>query len=485
MTHQLLLCELENLSTCPLAHEAGLNITTVAWEDTSRHKNSCWGSNISDLTLNTSDTRMPMIRKPNFSDVTADLDISTLQVTVGNEGDVEGSLRRIPLIEYVNNLGEYLGGDKNTRRINLAAPRDEVILCSAQACILPLHNEGEVAFVPELFNYQSTEDNPAVLAIVSTSQGTSTHIVTQRQQKLYFNRHGQATKYLAKRLSQDRAERKVSISGDMSIEEQDRNVLVIYQIPLKNQTLKKLCVKQATGKSFILDIDLDETMESLYQKTSKSSRIPVDQIRLVYAGKTLDKGTSTNHKLTELGIPNGSTVHMVLKLRGGGMSRGAPAATGWKDFHEFDNYFESTSITRGGAAPRKKFGMEHAMLRAADKREGDFMTHLKFDLERDDQYPIRATFQFYRVTDDANIGSTLFKDISAKIESVYEMAKEKGSLVIDTSTRKTETTKKAQATTTLPAMASVPTDAKPLLSAFSDLKGQEDEKRENDFVVVK
>ncbi len=253
-----LLTEMEILHDSPqnrhFAQATGLNITTVAWEDTSRHKNSCWGKNISDLTLTTSDKRMPMIRKPNFSDVTGDLDISYLTVTVGNErniNDTNTHLNRIALKEYLDNLYKYAGAGDDTLKMNdLVLSRDEGVLCSSQACLLPLGEEGEVAFVPELFNYQSKEDNPTVLAIVATSQGTSAHIITTREQKLYFNRNGQATKYLAKRLSQDRAERKVSLKGEMTTEEQDRNVLVIYQIPLK----KYLAASRVSGRSIPRDL---------------------------------------------------------------------------------------------------------------------------------------------------------------------------------------------------------------------------------------
>ncbi len=521
MSDQLLLSEMTHLHDSTqnrlLAREAGLNITTVTWEDTSRTKNSCWGSNISDLTLNTSDTRMPMIRKPNFSDVTGDLEISHLTVTVGNEvgavddKEVQPALRRIPLTEYLENLGKYAAGN-TSKTINLALPRDEVILCSSQACILPLPEKGEVAFVPELFNYQSTEENPAVLAIVATSQGTSTHVITERQQKLLFNRHGQATKYLAKRLSQDRAERKVALTGEMTSEEQDRNVLVIYQIPLKKQRLQKIYVKSMTGKTTGIKVDPDETVQSFYEKTSRSEGIPTDQIRLVFAGKEIHTGMTnrtsrqwTKLRLTDFDIANGDTIHLVLRLRGSSdysQTRGPPAAGSATFFGsasltsacyeqeecddeddedmEWMTFSPSTqsrrpilSGARGGGA--RKFGMEHAMLRAADKSEGPFKKiPLELEIERDERYPIRATFQFYRVTDDAKIDASLFQDIAGKIESVYEMAKEKGSLVIDTSARKTETTKKTNPEP-LPAMMTVPNDSKPLFSGFSGPKSNPDD----------
>ncbi len=521
-TTTALLEEMEQLYDSPtnrlFARDAGLNITTVAWEDTARNKNSCWGMNISDLTLNTSDKRMPMIRKPNFSDVTGDLDISYLTVTVGNEIENDDeekastALRRIPLKDYLDNIGTYaVGGDTSTSRSSLALPRDEVVLCSSQACILPLEDKGEVAFVPELFNYQSTKDNPAVLAIVATSQGTSAHVITQAEQKLYFNRQGQATKFLAKRLSQDRAERNVTQKGEMTTEEQDRNVLVIYQIPLKKQPLKTLYVLTLTGKKIAIDIDVDETVQSLFQKVSSSEGIPADQLKLVNAGHLDLKQEGPTRKLSEFDFSNGDTIHAVLKLRGGrGQTRGGDnscvytilASLGGPNFFEgkasgyayeeceeddvCDEEFmdcalsstrsASTSSRRGRG--RQRHGMEHAMLRAADTSEGVF-EKVSMSLERDERYPIRATFQFYRVTDDAVISKELFSDISSKIESVYNMAKDKGSLVIDHSSRPTESSTIPQ--NKLADLPSVPLGVNPLFAGFA---AASDVEQGDDFVVI-
>ena len=107
------------------------------------------------------------------------------------------------------------------------------MLTSSQACVLPLEASGEVEFVPQIYSYQGRQDDPTVLMIVASNQGTSAHLLTGRQQKLMFNRGGKATKFLAKRLQQDRAERNVSLQGAMTSDETDRNSLFLVQIPLK------------------------------------------------------------------------------------------------------------------------------------------------------------------------------------------------------------------------------------------------------------
>lgn len=40
-----------NSQLSSLANKYGLNISSVTWEDTSRTKGSCYGDNISDMTL--------------------------------------------------------------------------------------------------------------------------------------------------------------------------------------------------------------------------------------------------------------------------------------------------------------------------------------------------------------------------------------------------------------------------------------------------
>jgi hypothetical protein len=67
-----------------LAQKNGLQILNLTWEDTGRYKNSSVGPNISDMTIQVGTKRkdaagydltlMPVIRYPNFSDTTADID---------------------------------------------------------------------------------------------------------------------------------------------------------------------------------------------------------------------------------------------------------------------------------------------------------------------------------------------------------------------------------------------------------------------------
>lgn len=224
-----------------LAHSYGVDIMNVSWEDTARSKNSSFGPNITDMTLSFDGTNMPVIRKPNFADVTCDQPIEKFMVTVGNEV-AGGTLTQIPLKEYLDNIQKYTG---NSNIGKMYDDRDTQILTSAQACVLPLE-DGEVEFCVQMYNYQSNSSpadpadpaDPAVLVIMTSSQGTSCQVL-YGQTQIYFNDAGVARNMLAKRLTDDRKARGVSLDGPMTTDEKNRNALFIYQIPLLQKPRSK------------------------------------------------------------------------------------------------------------------------------------------------------------------------------------------------------------------------------------------------------
>lgn len=210
------------------AKEHELSITQVAWEDTGRTKGSCWGPNISDMTLVVNDRNQPIIRKPNFADLTSDQDIDSFNVNVGNENN--SNLTSIKFREYLENIQKYTDVKVDG---TLYDKRDDKILVSAQACVLPLE-DGSTEFAVKLYNYQSCLE-PAVLVVIASAQGTSAHFVLGRDNTLDFNKNGKLAKFVAKRLKDDRKERGVALEGEMTEDEKLRNALLIFQIPLKRK----------------------------------------------------------------------------------------------------------------------------------------------------------------------------------------------------------------------------------------------------------
>jgi len=113
------------------------------------------------------------------------------------------------------------------------------LLCLLKPVFLPVPKDGgEAKFNVAIFNYQSSKDNPAVLAIVANEQGTSAQIVENigGGQKLYFNDNGKKCPFLGQRLSEYRIEKgEIDLTKPMSQEEKQKNMLLIIQVPLKKK----------------------------------------------------------------------------------------------------------------------------------------------------------------------------------------------------------------------------------------------------------
>lgn len=330
----------------------GLCAIHVAWEDVARSKFSVYGPNITDVTLVTKGSYiyMPMIRSNNYVDNTEDVPIDTFNIRVDG--------KMVSFKEYLE------------KTLKLYHPRDEIILFKSQCCVLPT-DRGSVEFAPKVFNYQSKPDDPKVLVVTVSNLGTSAQIVTGDDKIIYFNDNQVAKWFSIKRLEDIRKERIQSFK-QMSKEEKQDNVLMIFQIPVVRK------------------------VPFVYKPNGNFTR------RCYVGGLESASYTNEQNECSE------------------------------ECNEECNNRSEilyDDNSKRGMDFGQISIGSEYGPFKGTKDSNDE-----EIELIRDSQYPIRCTFQYYRVTDQNFITKEDIADIAEQLLQSSKIAVASGSLVVDPST---------------------------------------------------
>lgn len=362
-----------------LAAAQKLQLLNVLWEDTGRWEDSSVGPNISDVTIEVEGFRngkkhrtylMPVMRHDNFTDKTADVKMDKILIPIGNQRE-GGTLELVTLTDLLTNIEQYLS-DHDKGKIKgstlLAKKRDSHVLVSAQHAFLPVPKEGKATFWPVIFNYQSTKNNPAVLTILVTRQGTSITIIDNARdavsggdswgQRLYFNHGGKKAPLIAQRLT-DVKNAGVTANGESAASlGEDSNVLMLIQVPLK-------------------------------VRESQRGMMAMDKA-----------GGATNTS----NAPN------------------APAKSASSAEAALSDERRST---------RDRSDVDVAVL-GHGQTEGPFTELDGLTIQRDARFPVRVTLQFYQATSNGVVSRDNIKAMATQIKKVYAKGDFVGSLVVPT-----------------------------------------------------
>lgn len=151
----------------------------VSWDDASRASSgaglSCWGSNITDTTLNAkSGQALFTVRSDNWNEKLGKVSADDVSVLAG-ETEPNCELQPITLRKWLRHAGLYGSYAGVGDGCDLSSELDSEVSIRFQTVFLPVGGEelATMEFAPSAYNYNTrSDDDPKNLLLLCTSQGT-------------------------------------------------------------------------------------------------------------------------------------------------------------------------------------------------------------------------------------------------------------------------------------------------------------------------